>query len=109
MLFFICKQELLKVRPGMLIYLQVWKVTADIGKNLNDYKVIVTKSTVPVGTNEKIKKLIKENLVENVDFDIVSNPEFLREGYSVEDMKNPDRTVIGSDSEKGPFYYEELV
>ncbi|HQG78720.1 MAG TPA: UDP-glucose/GDP-mannose dehydrogenase family protein [bacterium] len=78
----------------------VWKVAADIGKNLNDYKVIVTKSTVPVGTNEKIKKLIKENLVENVDFDIVSNPEFLREGYSVEDMKNPDRTVIGSDSEK---------
>ena len=78
----------------------VWKVAADIGKNLNDYKVIVTKSTVPVGTNEKIKKLIKENLIENVDFDIVSNPEFLREGYSVEDMKNPDRTVIGSDSEK---------
>jgi len=78
----------------------VWKVAADIGKNLNNYKVIVTKSTVPVGTNEKIKKLIKENLVENVDFDIVSNPEFLREGYSVEDMKNPDRTVIGSDSEK---------
>ncbi len=78
----------------------VWKVAADIVKNLNNYKVIVTKSTVPVGTNEKIKKLIKENLVENVDFDIVSNPEFLREGYSVEDMKNPDRTVIGSDSEK---------
>ena len=78
----------------------VWKVAADIGKNLNNYKVIVTKSTVPVGTNEKIKKLIKENLIENVDFDIVSNPEFLREGYSVEDMKNPDRTVIGSDSEK---------
>ena len=78
----------------------VWKVAADIGKNLNDYKVIVTKSTVPVGTNENIKKLIKENLIENVDFDIVSNPEFLMEGYSVEDMKNPDRTVIGSDSEK---------
>ena len=78
----------------------VWKVAADIGKNLNNYKVIVTKSTVPVGTNEKIKKLIRENLIENVNFDIVSNPEFLREGYSVEDMKNPDRTVIGSDSEK---------
>jgi len=78
----------------------VWKVAEDIGKNLNNYKVIVTKSTVPVGTNEKMKKVIKDNLTTNVDFDIVSNPEFLREGYSVEDMKNPDRTVIGSDSEK---------
>jgi len=47
-----------------------------------------------------MKKVIKDNLTTNVDFDIVSNPEFLREGYSVEDMKNPDRTVIGSDSEK---------
>ncbi len=78
----------------------VWKVAEDIGKNLDGYKVIVTKSTVPVGTNEKVKKVIKENLTYHVDFDIVSNPEFLREGYSVEDMRNPDRTVIGSDSER---------
>jgi UDPglucose 6-dehydrogenase len=78
----------------------VWKVAEDIGKNLDSYKVIVTKSTVPVGTNEKVKRVIKENLVNDVDFDIVSNPEFLREGYSVEDMMEPDRTVIGSDSER---------
>ena len=78
----------------------VWKVAADIGKCLDGYKVIVTKSTVPVGTNEKVRKVIKENLTYSVDFDIVSNPEFLREGYSVEDMKSPDRTVIGSDSQR---------
>lgn len=78
----------------------VWKVAEDIGKNLENYKVIVTKSTVPVGTNEKVKKVIEKNLSREIDFDIVSNPEFLREGYSVEDMMKPDRTVIGSDSER---------
>ena len=78
----------------------VWKVAEDIGKNLDNYKVVVTKSTVPVGTNGKVKRVIKENLTNNVDFDIVSNPEFLREGYSVEDMMQPDRIVIGSDSER---------
>jgi len=78
----------------------VWDVAKEIGRNLNGYKVIATKSTVPVGTNEKIKKIIKENLVGYVDFDVVSNPEFLREGSSVEDMKKADRVVIGSDSER---------
>lgn len=78
----------------------VWKVAEEIGQNLETYKVIVTKSTVPVGTNEKIKKVIRENLRFNVEFDVVSNPEFLREGYSIEDMQNPDRTVIGSDSDR---------
>lgn len=79
---------------------QVWKVAEEIGKNLTGYKVIVIKSTVPVGTNEKVKKVIRSTLRSNIRFDVVSNPEFLREGYSVEDMENPDRTVIGSDSEK---------
>jgi len=78
----------------------VWTVAKQIGENLSQYKVIVLKSTVPVGTNEKVKKVIKENLKSATDFDVASNPEFLREGYSVEDMQNPDRTVIGSDSEK---------
>jgi len=78
----------------------VWKVAEEIGRNLETYKVIVLKSTVPVGTNEKVKRVIRENLRYNVEFDVVSNPEFLREGYSVEDMRNPDRTIIGSDSEK---------
>jgi len=86
----------------------VWKVAEDIGKCLDGYKVIVVKSTVPVGTNEIVKKKIKENLTYNVDFDVVSNPEFLREGYSVEDMRNPERTVIGSDSEKALSIMREL-
>ncbi|MBU1133116.1 UDP-glucose/GDP-mannose dehydrogenase family protein [Patescibacteria group bacterium] len=78
----------------------IWKVSQEIGQNLGDYKVVVVKSTVPVGTNEKIKRIIKENLRIQTEFDVVSNPEFLREGYSVEDMMDPDRTVIGSDSER---------
>ncbi|NMB69984.1 UDP-glucose/GDP-mannose dehydrogenase family protein [candidate division WWE3 bacterium] len=78
----------------------VWTVAKEIGQNLNGYKVIVTKSTVPVGTNEKVKQIITENLASPVEFDVASNPEFLREGSSVEDMQNTDRTVIGSDSPK---------
>lgn len=78
----------------------VWKIAKQIGENLSQYKVIVLKSTVPVGTNEKVKKVIRENMKLTVEFDVVSNPEFLREGHSVEDMQNPDRTVVGSDSEK---------
>lgn len=78
----------------------IWKVSQEIGQNLGDYKVVVVKSTVPVGTNEKIKAIIKENLRIQTEFDVVSNPEFLREGYSVEDMMDPDRTVVGSDSER---------
>ena len=80
----------------------VWAVAKEIGEHLNSYKVIVTKSTVPVGTNEEIKRIIRATLKnkKNVDFDVVSNPEFLREGYSVDDMQTPDRTVIGSDSKK---------
>ncbi|GIW69561.1 MAG: UDP-glucose 6-dehydrogenase [Patescibacteria group bacterium] len=79
----------------------VWEVAREIGKNMNGYKVIVTKSTVPIGTNEKVKAIVKENLPDpSIEFDVVSNPEFLREGSSVEDMKSPDRTVVGSDSER---------
>lgn len=78
----------------------VWEVAREIAKNLNGYKVIVTKSTVPVGTNERVKKIIRETAPAGVEFDVASNPEFLREGSSVEDMRNPDRNVIGSDSPK---------
>jgi UDPglucose 6-dehydrogenase len=78
----------------------VWDVAAEVGKHLEKYTVVVTKSTVPVGTNEKVKKILRENAKEGVEFDVASNPEFLREGSSVEDMKNPDRSVIGSDSKR---------
>lgn len=78
----------------------VWTVAKEIGEHLNSYKVIVTKSTVPVGTNEEVKKIIQATLKNKVDFDVASNPEFLREGYSVDDMMDPDRTILGSDSKK---------
>lgn len=78
----------------------VWAVAKEIGKSLNGYKVIVTKSTVPVGTNERVEQIIKENAPSGAKFDVASNPEFLREGYSIDDMRNPDRTVVGSNSSK---------
>src|SRR3989337_3137385 len=74
-------------------------VDRTIAENLQNYKVIVTKSTVPVGTGERIKDIIR-NINSNCEFDIVSNPEFLREGSAVEDFMRPDRIVIGSGSEK---------
>src|SRR5215204_990159 len=73
-------------------------VTKDLGKILDDYKVIVDKSTVPVGTADKVAKAIAANY--SGEFDVVSNPEFLREGVAVEDFMKPDRVVIGSSSER---------
>lgn len=86
----------------------VWEVAKEIGQNLTDYKVIVVKSTVPVGTNERVKDIVSQNLTKKVKFDVVSNPEFLREGFSIEDMQNPDRTVIGHDSQKAPAVMRKL-
>ena len=76
----------------------VFKVAEDIGKSINEYKVIVNKSTVPVGTAEKVKKIIKSKT--SFPFDIVSNPEFLKQGAAVEDFLRPDRVIIGTRSEK---------
>jgi len=73
-------------------------VAQSIGKNMNGYKVIINKSTVPIGTGNNIRRIIEKNY--NGTFDIVSNPEFLREGTAVTDFMNPDRVVIGTDSKK---------
>lgn len=73
-------------------------VADELGKLIDDYKVIVDKSTVPVGTAEKVHKAIAKNA--RVEFDVVSNPEFLREGVAVDDFMKPDRVVIGTNSEK---------
>jgi UDPglucose 6-dehydrogenase len=73
-------------------------VAKEIGKLLTDYKVIVNKSTVPVGTVQKVRKAISQHYTG--EFDVVSNPEFLREGVAVEDFMKPDRVVIGASSER---------
>ncbi len=78
----------------------VFKVAESIARNLNSYKVVVTKSTVPAGTGEKVRKVILEKAPTGAKFDLVSNPEFLREGSAVNDFLRPDRVVIGSDSER---------
>jgi UDPglucose 6-dehydrogenase len=78
----------------------VEEVARIIGEYMNGYKIVVNKSTVPVGTADLVKKIIKETQRNKVDFDVVSNPEFLREGAAVKDFENPDRIVIGSDSRK---------
>ena len=78
----------------------------DIANLITDYKVIVTKYTVPVGTADKVKAVFKENTL--VEVDIVSNPEFLREGVAVEDFMKPDRVVVGTSSEKAKKLMEEL-
>ena len=72
-------------------------VAEDLGKIIKDYKVIVDKSTVPVGTGDKVTEAIKRNY--SGDFDVVSNPEFLREGVAVDDFMKPDRVVIGANSD----------
>lgn len=81
-------------------------VADDLGKLLKDYKVIVDKSTVPVGTAEKVHAAIAKNAT--VDFDVVSNPEFLREGFAVDDFMKPDRVVLGTSSERAERIMEQL-
>ena len=81
-------------------------VAEQLGKIMKEYKVIVDKSTVPVGTAEKVHEAIQKNA--RVDFDVVSNPEFLREGYAVDDFLKPDRVVIGSSSLRAQKIMEQL-
>lgn len=81
-------------------------VAEQIGKAMNGYKVIVDKSTVPVGTAEKVTQIIKKHTT--YDFDVVSNPEFLKQGNAVDDFLSPDRVVIGSNSEKATAIMQEI-
>ncbi len=81
-------------------------VAEQLGKLITDYKVVINKSTVPVGTAEKVHEAILKNC--KTEFDVVSNPEFLREGFAVDDFMKPDRVVIGTDNEKAKKLMSDL-
>ncbi|MBW2312374.1 MAG: UDP-glucose 6-dehydrogenase [Deltaproteobacteria bacterium] len=79
---------------------QLYEVGEELGEIIDDYKVLVIKSTVPVGTNRRIKEMIQVKLKKGLKVNIVSNPEFLREGSAIEDFMRPNRVVLGSNSQK---------
>jgi UDPglucose 6-dehydrogenase len=81
-------------------------VAEEIGKKITSYKVIVDKSTVPVGTADQVRAVIAKNA--RSEFDVVSNPEFLREGFAVEDFLKPERIIIGSNSERATEWMKKL-
>ncbi|MFY0604907.1 MAG: UDP-glucose/GDP-mannose dehydrogenase family protein [Flavobacteriaceae bacterium] len=89
----------------------VLSVAKEIGKNMNNRLVVVNKSTVPVGTADRVRKIISKELKQRnvkVEFDVVSNPEFLKEGSAITDFMKPDRVIIGSDSEYASQKMKEL-
>lgn len=86
----------------------VFDVANKLGKHLDGYTVVVVKSTVPVGTNRKVQKIIEELKPEKATFDIASTPEFLREGQAISDTQHPDRIVIGTDTQKARDVMVEL-
>ncbi len=85
----------------------VFAAAREIAEVLNGYTVVVTKSTVPVGTGDKVERIIREARPD-ADFDVVSNPEFLREGSAINDFMRPDRVVIGTDSERAREVMRQL-
>ena len=84
----------------------VLNVSREIGKKIKSYKIVVDKSTVPVGTADRVREVIGEQT--DVEFDVVSNPEFLREGFAVDDFLKPERIVIGSSSDRATQMMEKL-
>src|SRR6476659_4771073 len=87
---------------------QVEAVAAEIGRSMDRYKVVVNKSTVPVGTGEFVREVITRHQPRPLDFDVVSNPEFLREGSAIEDTLRPDRIVIGAPTQQVAMTLLEL-
>jgi len=89
----------------------VWEVARTIGQHIRQYVLIVTKSTVPVGTAQQVKAIISEELSKrnlDISFDVASNPEFLKEGTAIKDFMGPDRVVVGTESEKAKELMERL-
>lgn len=83
-------------------------VAKEIAGHIKSYKVIVNKSTVPVGTGKRVTKIIKDTMKEDINFDVVSNPEFLREGAGIEDFMRPNRVVIGASSDQAAAIMKDL-
>ena len=89
----------------------VLEVARTFGRNIKKYTILVTKSTVPVGTAKKVKAVIKEELTkrgEQIDFEVASNPEFLKEGAAIKDFMSPDRVVVGIESDRAKKVMERL-
>lgn len=86
----------------------VWEVAKKVGENLDHYIVFVNKSTVPPGTTEKTREIIEKNLKRKIKFDVASNPEFLREGSAIKDFLEPDRIVVGVDSQKAKIILKKI-
>ncbi len=98
-IIFICVGTPTKIKSNEANLKYIFQVVKDLKKNLNKYKIIVTKSTVPVTTGDKIQKLLTTKTNKKL-FDVVSNPEFLREGEAIRDFMFPDRVVVGTNSKK---------
>jgi UDPglucose 6-dehydrogenase len=95
-------------RTGEADLKYVFAVAKTFGENLNGYKILVNKSTVPVGTAERVQEIVREVSGGAQEFDVVSNPEFLREGAAIKDFLNPDRVVVGTDSERAWAVMEKV-
>lgn len=99
------------VEDGSADLQYVKQVAKQIGESMTDYLVVVTKSTVPVGTSKLVKQTIQQTLQErgsNIEFDVASNPEFLKEGAAIQDFMSPDRVVIGVDSQRAKDVLERI-
>ena len=86
----------------------VQQAAIDIAQFVGDYKIIVNKSTVPIGSSRLVERIVSERLPAQIEFDVASNPEFLREGSAVFDFMHPDRVVVGTDSERAAGLLTEL-
>src|SRR5215472_15706232 len=95
--------------PGLkdIVQSNVYEAAREIAAALTDFTVIITKSTVPVGTGDEVERIIRE-LRPDIDVAVVSNPEFLREGAAIHDFKHPDRIVIGTDDERAKRVLAEI-
>ena len=106
-LIFICVGTPTKKGSNLVDLSQVYSVAKSISKYIKSYKIIVTKSTVPVTTGDEIEKIIGKKIKKTL-FDVISNPEFLREGEAIRDFKYPDRIIIGSNNKKTFKKMEQL-